>query len=299
MSKIPTTTHEGVTDISGIKIKSYVLDNGTRVLNRTQFIKSLGRTGKAKGGRKYDKEFEIPVFLTAKSIKPFISKNLMENSEPIIFKDIHGQESIGYKAELLPEVCNVFIDAFDAGALSPMQIHIAERCKILIRGFATVGIIALVDEATGYQYDRDRQALHKILEAYISKEFLPWTKRFPDEFYQELFRLKRWNYNPLSVKRPSYVGILTNQLVYKQLPEGVLEELKNKTPKSKSGHRTKRFHQSLTLDIGNSHLEKHLASVITLMRISPNWRKFLQHFNRAFGEQQEFDFVDELDEDKD
>ena len=36
----------------------------------------------------------------------------MQNSEPIIFKDVHGQESVGYKAELLPEFCNVFIDAY-------------------------------------------------------------------------------------------------------------------------------------------------------------------------------------------
>jgi hypothetical protein len=39
----------------------------------------------------------------------------------------------------------------------------------LLRGFARVGIIALVDEATGFQRDRTKDALSKILEAYIAK----------------------------------------------------------------------------------------------------------------------------------
>jgi hypothetical protein len=56
----------------------------------------------------------------------------------------------------------------------------------LLRAFARVGIVALVDEATGFQDIRARDDLHKILEAYIAKELLPWTKRFPNEFYKEI-----------------------------------------------------------------------------------------------------------------
>jgi hypothetical protein len=50
------------------------------------------------------------------------------------------------------------------------QEHIAKQAEILVRGFAGVGIIALVDEATGYQQDRARDALSRILEAFIAKE---------------------------------------------------------------------------------------------------------------------------------
>lgn len=78
------------------------------------------------------------------------------------------------------------------GVLRKQQAHIAAQADILIRGFATVGIIALVDEVTGYQEIRDRAALHKILDQYLEKEHAKRSKRFPDEFYREIFRLRDW-----------------------------------------------------------------------------------------------------------
>jgi hypothetical protein len=145
-----------------------------------------------------------------------------------------------------------------------------------------VGVIALVDEATGYQAVRDRDELHKILAAYINDELLPWSKRFPDEFYRELFRLRGWPYSPPSPKRPKYVGKLTNELVYEKLPPGVLEELRGKNPVVKDGWRRYRHHQFLTMDIGNPHLEKHVTAVTTLMRVSATWSRFKKLFDRAF-----------------
>jgi hypothetical protein len=159
-----------------------------------------------------------------------------------------------------------------------------------MRGLAHVGITALVDEATGYQQVRDRDELHRILEAYIAKELLPWTKRFPDEFYGQMFRLRGWQYSPPSVKRPKYVGKLTNELIYEKLPKGVLEELRSKNPVTPRGYRKHKHFQFLTEDIGNPHLEKQVVSVTTLMRASPNWATFERLFKRAFGIQGEFYF---------
>lgn len=225
----------------------------------------------------------MPVFLTANNLKPFISKELIENSTPVDFTDLNGNKSIGYKAEILASICYVFIDALEAGELLPNQIHIAERCKILVRGFATLGIIALVDEATGYQYDREKDELQKILKAYISEELIPWQKRFPDEFYKEIFRLNKWDFTVTSIKnRPGVIGTWTKKLIYNLLPKGVLEELEKKTPKSAAGNKTARLHQSLTLNIGEPHLEKQLISVITLMNISENWDEFLRLFGKKF-----------------
>ena len=259
----------------------------------------MGRTGKAKGGRAYDDEFKMPVFLTANNLKPFIPDELVENSAPVLFK-YKNTQYIGYRAELLPQICGVFIDANEADALNKMQEPIAKKCHILLRGFATVGIIALIDEATGYQYDRDRDELNKIFEAYISKELMPWTRRFPPAFYKEIFRLHGWEYNPITVKKPSYVGKLTNSLIYEKLPPGVLDELKKKNPKDDKGRRKHRHHQFLTDDIGNPHLEKQLVAVTTLMKVASNWRNFQSLFNRAFPvglEQIEMKFMeDEKDE---
>lgn len=124
-----------------------------------------------------------------------------------------------------------------------------------------------------YQYDREHDELQRLLSAYISEELMPWTKRFPDEFYKQMFRLKGWTYN--GKKRPKYVGKLTNQYIYDQLPKGVLEELKQRTPKNK------RLHQSLTDEIGVPHLDKQLQKTIGLMQASDSWEEFEILFKKA------------------
>lgn len=278
---IPQAIYDGVLKIGNAEIPCAVLEDGTRVLSRIGFIQAIGRKGKAKGGRKYDDEFKTPVFLTAKNLKPFVSKELKENSKPIIFKTKQGGEAIGYKAELLPQVCNVFLEAGDADSLLRNQLHIAEQCRILIRGFAVVGIAALVDEATGYQDARARDALYKILEQYIAKELMKWTKTFPDEFYRQLFRLRSWRYSYTSIKRPALVGKLTNDLVYERLAPGVLNELKQLNPKTPKGTRKHHHHRWLTRDFGHPRLREHLASVITLMKASARWDDFKRMINRA------------------
>ena len=92
-----------------------------------------------------------------------------------------------------------------------------------------IGITALVDEATGYQYEREKDELQKILKAYISEELLQWQKTFPEKYYQEIFRLNGWDFTLSSIKkRPGVVGIWTNKLIYEQLPKGCLKSLKRK-----------------------------------------------------------------------
>lgn len=128
----------------------FVLDDETRVLSRASFVRAIGRTGKVKGGRQFDDEFQTPVFLSADNLKPFFPSNLDENSKPILFQH-NGKEMIGYKAELLADVCDIFADADKADALHKNQQHIADACRLLARGLTRVGIVGLVDEATGYQ----------------------------------------------------------------------------------------------------------------------------------------------------
>lgn len=203
-----------------------------------------------------------------------------------------NQKINGYEATVLVDLCDLVLEARKHGVkFTERQTEIAHQCEILIRSFAKVGIIALIDEATGYQYIREKDELQKILKAYIAPELLPWQKRFPDEFYKEIFRLNNWNFTVKGIKqRPGVVGTWTKQLVYNQLPKGVLKELYIKTPKSATtGKLTKRLHQSLTMDIGNPHLEKQLISVITLMNVSNDWDDFIRLYNKKFG-QQEIEF---------
>ncbi len=166
----------------------------------------------------------------------------------------------------------------------------------------TVGIIALVDEATGYQYDREKAELQAILKAFISDEILEWQKAFHLNFYKELFRLWNVPFTEQNIKRkPQFIGKLTNELVYKNLPKGtvVLETLKEKTPKTKGGNYRYRLHQSLTPEVGREALKKVIYSIETLAAISENKGKFKRLVQDRFGQRTiQFPNSDEIEETK-
>jgi len=152
-----------------------------------------------------------------------------------------------------------------------------------------VGVIALVDEATGYQKVRARNELQAILAAYIAEELLPWAKRFPDSYYEHLHRVWGWEYKPGNRKRNSYIGKLTNWLIYEQMPPGVIEELRAKNPiDSQTKRRKSTHHQHLTDDIGHPHLQNQLNAVTTLLRATPDGKPgfFKTLFRSAFPSRQ-------------
>lgn len=288
-------THVGELKIGDMVIPCAVLKDGTRVVSQRGFYRGLG------GGNPSprDNDGDLPAFLQAKNLRPFIPVDLAATlAAPVCYKPHKGGSvAHGIEARLIPEICDVWLAARDAGILHHTQIAIARAAEILMRGLARVGIVALVDEVTGYQAERDKDELSKILEAYIAKELLPWTKRFPDEFYREMFRLKEWTYSPLSIKRPRLVGRYTAELVYDRLPDGVVDELRSKNPMTPKGYRKHKHHQFLTDDVGHGHLEKHLAGTIALMRASPNWSAFKRLFERAYPKGPvQCDLVDGLDD---
>lgn len=261
---VPQAIRDGVLKIGEIDIECAVLGDGTRVLSERALTKGFGgKRGGAHWRRKQagDTGADLPAFLSAKNISSSLPKDLVKTlTQPIMYRPVNGGRiGHGVEATLLPKICTALMDLRELGLLHPSQIAIAEQAGLLVRGLAGVGIVALVDEATGYQDIRPRDELRRLLEAYVAPEFLPWTKKFPDEFYRELFRLRGWTHDPLSVKRPKLVGYLTENIVYKRLPDGILEELKRLNPKDESGRRKQRHHQFLTDDIGNPHLEKHVA----------------------------------------
>lgn len=272
--------YEGMLHLGDLNIECYVLENGTRVLSGREMQRSLKMVDEAEKG-KQTAGARLKRHLNQKSLKPFIYKDKDEGHfEPI--ECYKGNAKInGYEATVLADICDAFLDARKHIKLSQRQEVIANQCEILMRSFAKVGIIALVDEATGYQYEREKDELQKILKAYISEELLIWQKRFPDIYYKELFRLNRWDFTVNGIKkRPGVIGTWTNKLIYEQLPKGVLEELKKKTPKSVFGNYTARFFQSLTPDIGDPHLTAQLNQIITLFQLSDNMRHMWNQFGK-------------------
>ena len=267
--------------IGDTEIQCYVLEDGTRVLTQASFLESLGRHPKA-NVRKERGEERIPAILQGKAINPFISQEILAKSEPVRFRTEKGSVASGYRAELLPSVCEVYLSARDAGVLPKNQQHVARHAEILIRGLAHVGIIALVDEATGYQDIRDRNALHRYLDLYLKEEQAKWAKRFPDEFYRQIFRLRKWEWKGMRVNRPQVVGRFTNNLVWDRIAPHVREELNKRNPKDETGNRKAKHHQWLTDDVGHPALQQHLGGVCALMKASPSWNSFMRKLENVF-----------------
>lgn len=284
--------------IGNLNLPCYVLEDGTRVISGRgmQDVLKLVDEEKPKSGQKAGTR--LSRFFGYNNLKPFIfNENDPDHYEPIIC--YQGNTKInGYEATLLVDICNGVLEARRQGVkFTERQSLIAQQCEILVRSFAKVGIIALIDEATGYQYEREKLELQVILKAYISEEILEWQRTFELSFYKEIFRL--WNI-PFTAdnikKKPLFVGKLTNELVYKNMPKGifVLEKLKDKTPKTKGGNYRYRLHQSLTENAGKEALKKVIYSIETLAAISDTKTKFLRLVKDRYG-QRELPFED-LDE---
>lgn len=282
-STLPRATHAGVMIIGGRELACAVLENGKRLLTQETFLTAIGRAGKAKGGTG-SAAFTpgMPPFLVADNLQPFITDELREAATPFMFKTDKGVRGYGYDASLLPKVCDVYLAAREAHKLRPDQRHIAQACETLIRGLAEVGIIALVDEATGYQAERAKDELIRILEYYIAPERLPWVKKFPDEFFKQIYRLQGWEYKPGTAKRTPHVGNLINKYIYEQLPPGVLDELRRRNPTTEKGYRRHKHFQFLTADTGQPDLDKQVSSVTTLMRAAADRAQFEELFGRAY-----------------
>lgn len=277
---LPVATHCGRLTIGDRSIDCAVLDDGTRVINQGTFLSALERNPEK--SRRGEPGAKRAPFLAAANLQPFISEQLRGLDDPIQYRMMGtNAKAWGYRAEMLPLVCEVYLQARDVQALAKSQEPVAKVAEILIRGLAQVGIIALVDEATGYQETRDRQELRKILERYVQAELRPWLRMFPEEFFGEVSRLHGWEVKP-GARRPSYVGRFINRYVYDQLPPGVHDELRRLNPRTDKGWRAHKHHQFLTADTGNVHLDKQVGQVTMLMRIARTKQEFEDLFERAF-----------------
>lgn len=277
-SDIPKAHLEGEFQIGKSTIRAAVLPNGKRLLTQATVLTAIGRSRSPKAGTGVLSTVDgLPFFLQSESLKPFIDEDLAASTTPIFFIDKAGRKQVGYDAELLPRAADAYLKMRDdcnaRGVPIPGQSrHVVTACDIIMRALAHVGIAGLVDEATGFQDERAKNALAAILEAFVAKELRKWVKTFPLEFYKELCRLKGVAFSP-NMKLPKYFGHLTNDVIYSRLAPGVLQRLQEKNP-VQNGRRKARHHQHLTEDIGNPKLLQHLGSVVTLMKISKTWEAF-------------------------
>ena len=284
MGEMPRATHHGSWYINGdenLKVECYVMDNGERVLSLRGSARAMGLSGNGSQA--------LVRNLKTQWIAPFLSDPLKDWLEKATRNELpqyighRGHTFLPFEASLFVDLCTAYVDAMHVGALqTESQKETAERLYRIMTAFAKTGLVAVIDEVTGYQEERDRDALQKILAAYISPELLPWTKRFPDEFFKQIFRLKGWEYKGRA--KPLLVGKIINHYIYGYLPDGVLDELKSKTPKSEAGNRTNRYHQYLTPETGVPALNGLLQQSMALFKASDTWEEFDRLFKKAMGD---------------
>lgn len=290
-SKLPRASHTGRVSIGKWELHAFNLDNGVRLFDRESFETVLGVRRGESPGVQFGKISEHPLM---KDHAFAGSAGVFER--PIRFKTIEGVVTVGYDSEELIGLCRFLLKARELGILRNLkELRYAQAAESLVVSLANVGLAALIDEATGFQKDRDRRALQALLDKYLKKEFAAWAKKFPDEFYQEMFRLKGWQWQGMSINRPQVVGYYTRDIVYARLAPGIVEELERRNPKDDRGERRGRHHQLLTDDIGHPALAQHLYAVIALMRAASTWKKFCSLIQSAFprkGDQLELGIED-------
>jgi hypothetical protein len=301
-SDLPQATHDGPLEIGDTVLAAAVLSNGKRLLSQGTFLQALGRSRTPKAGTGGLTTVDgLPFFLSAEVLKPFITDELKLSTTPIFFRFKGGRRAVGYDALLLPGVCEVYqklhasiTDRLASGSDSEVNQakrvygqykHIIDACNRLDSGFAKRGIIALVDDATGYRGDQLKEDVLRVIAAYMSPTLYKWTQKFRPEFFEEMYRLHGWEYKPGSTKHPQYTGKFITKYVYEPLPPGVLEEMKTRLPKNESGNRRAKLWQTLSADTGIPHLDRQINDIVTLMTISDEKEAFVYNFDKRFGKQ--------------
>jgi hypothetical protein len=113
-----------------------------------------------------------------------------------------------------------------------------------------------------------------------------WAKRFPDEFYEHIFRLKGWQWKGRGVNPPQVVAHYTKDIVYHRLTTGLLEELEQRNP-IEGGRRKNPHTRWLSDDVGIPALTQHLHTVMAFQRATPDgeWDRFMDLLNAALPRQ--------------
>ena len=275
---MPVARWRGMLNIVGMDVPCYVLETGEKIIGRTSATELL--TG-IKGGGALEK------YIGVKALEPFINSSLvLERMVPFRLLEVEGLETAvkGLPADLMIEVCQGFVAALQASfdpnsphpKMTDRQREMAIKASMFTSACAKLGLEALIDEATGYQYERAEDALQVKLNAFIADELRAWEKTFPDELWQEFGRLTGWQGTLQS--RPKWWGKLVIEMVYETLDPDVAIYLKeNKPPPGVHWHR------QLSENIGVRSLVSRCYEVIGMAKECQNMRELREKVAIHYG----------------
>lgn len=289
--------YEGELHLGEKTLPCAVLNDGTRIISATAVFEAFDRPRKGKSNEGYRAD-RMPSFINANNLQPYVDQQLMEWTRLIDYTDLHGAKKQGYNARIIRGLCKVYIDARRDNALLMSQMRFAAISESLLYALSDVGIVALVDEATGYDKvkNRAKDELQKFFKEALRENAGQWVKTFDDRFFEMIYKMRGWNWTGVS-RHPGVVGIWINDIVYERLAPAILNELRRLNPKNDKGNRNHKHHQFLTEEVGHPRLKEHLAGVMAVGRLSGNdWGRFMRNLDMAYPkcyQQLELDFGDD------
>lgn len=210
---------------------------------------------------------------------PLASESLLAES-PVEFEVVldNGARkgALGREVTVLIEICDKFLEARDKNLLKAAQMPVAVQAEIIMRSCAKVGIIALVDEATGFEKVKKRNDLQLKIQAFIADEIQEWARMFPEEFWFELARLEGVRYSPGS--RPLRWGKYVMMFVYDAIDPEIGKELRKRNPNP----RFLSNHHQWFKQFGRQRVDVQVQSVLTIMKLCHDMTDFKAKFAHVF-----------------
>lgn len=265
----PFAKWRGQIDLGGDPIDCYVLDTEQRVIALRSAIKAMA--GVASGN--------LGSYIGASALKPFINSDLILGE--LIEFSIPGTQlrGSGMTTEHFEMICRGYVQAMHQGVpMTERQREIAIKCAVITAGLTRTGLDALIDEATGYQYERAEDALQVKLRAFIAEELRDWEKTFPDELWEEFGRLTNWQGSLHS--RPKYWGKLVIELIYDTLDPDVARYLRENRPPVGV-----RWHQNLTENYGVRQLVSRCYEIVGLSKSCKTMAELRKKVAHHYGKQ--------------
>jgi len=265
---LPMAHLPGNLKVGDNELACYVLSDDRRVISRSSAMRFLAQTG---GG-------DLEKYVDVQTMVPYVPRGWKDELVEFTLPEVTHKRVMGLRAETFLEICRAYMAARDAGVLTERQAEIAMRAGSFVAACSTIGLIALIDEATGYQYERAEDALQFKLKLFLSEEMRKWEKTFPDELWLEFGRLTGWA-DPIS-SRPKYWGHLVNELVYGYLDPDVAEWLKENAPKPRHGQN---YHQWLNDQYGLKMLTQHIWLLVGIASTCQTMPDLRQQMAFRFG----------------
>lgn len=278
---LPTVLLGAKLSLGGVEVDCYVTEDGERLIagRGMQEVLRLVDEELPKSGQKPGSR--LTRLLSNKILNPLIYKDKSQDHFDPKKRRHQGRIIAGFNAEMLVDICEGMLEARTQGVLkTARQSIIAAQCELIMRGLAKTGIVALIDEATGYQNLRPADGLRTYFDQILRKDLAVWFKRFPDEFYENIYKLRGWEWPGMGKNRFSIVGKYTNDLVYGRIVPGLQDELEKKNPKNANGHREHKHHQWLNDEAGDKLFSAQMFTILALQRACLNkagnkWNHFM------------------------